>query len=244
MTDSFPTQGAASPSYVVAQPEQVALDIVGTTALFPVRRLFCVGRNYAEHAREMGHDPEREPPFFFMKPPEAVLVRSTELPYPPASSDVHHEVELVVGLKSGGFRIPVAEALDHVYGYAVGLDMTRRDLQGQAKKLQRPWEVGKAFDASAPIGPMTPAAQFADPSRGAITLDIDGERRQAGDLKDMIYSVAEVIAEISALFPLRAGDVIMTGTPSGVGPVKVGDRLAARIEGLQPLDMTVVEGLR
>lgn len=205
---------------------------------FPVRRVYCIGRNYADHAREMGHDPDREAPFFFQKNPDN-LDPSGDFPYPPRSGDVHHEVELVAAIGRGGRDIAAGDALAHVWGYAVGLDMTLRDLQGAAKKAGRPWEVGKAFDASAPVSALRPAAEIGHPARGAIALDVNGARRQAGDLADMIWSLPEIIAHLSALFELRPGDLIMTGTPAGVGAVARGDEMAANIEGVGALSVRV-----
>ncbi|EAR52754.1 fumarylacetoacetate hydrolase family protein [Oceanicola granulosus HTCC2516] len=206
---------------------------------FPVRRVYCIGRNYAAHAREMGHDPDREPPFFFQKNPDN-LDPSGTFPYPPLSSDVHHEVELLVALATGGSNIAAADALDHVWGYAVALDMTRRDLQGEAKARGRPWEIGKAFERSAPVGPLHSAATVGHPARGAITLAVSDTPRQQGDLAQMIWSVPEIIADLSAHYALAPGDVILTGTPAGVGPVAQGDRLEASIAGLGTLSVRVV----
>lgn len=225
--------------YVVDPPPRAALPVRGADDLFPVRRVYCVGRNYAEHAVEMGHDPDREPPFFFQKNPDNLLV-GADFPYPPASADVHFEFELAVALKSGGRDIPVGEALDHVYGYAPALDMTRRDLQGEAKKLGRPWEIGKAFEHSAPIGALVPASAIGHPEAGSIRFHINGERRQDGDLKQMIWKVPETIAYLSGLFMLAAGDLILTGTPAGVGPVNRGDRLHGQIENVGELELAVV----
>jgi fumarylpyruvate hydrolase len=215
------------------------LPVEGSDLAFPVRRVYCVGRNFAAHAIEMGSDPDREPPFFFQKNPDNLLV-SGEFPYPVASNDVHHEIEMVVALKKGGSDIPVETALDHVYGYGVGLDMTRRDLQGKAKDTGRPWEVGKAFEASAPCTAIVPAAKIGHPGSGAVTLDINGERRQTGDLNQMIWKVPEMISYLSGLFTLAAGDIIFAGTPSGVGPVKRGDKLVGRVTGVGTLEVRVV----
>ena len=226
-------------TYVVEPPRIPALPIQGSEDLFPVRRVYCIGRNYAAHAIEMGHDPDREPPFFFQKNPDN-LDTSGSFPYPPRSSDVHHEVELAVALASGGSNIAVDAALDHVYGYAVALDMTRRDLQGEAKKAGRPWEIGKAFEQSAPIGPLHPRATTGTISEGAIQLFVNGTERQSGNLNQMIWKVPEMISYLSEYFELAAGDVILTGTPAGVGPVEKGDRLEARIDGLQPLSICVI----
>ena len=223
---------------VIPAPPPVTLPVEGG-GRFPVGRIFCVGRNYAEHAREMGHD-GREPPFFFMKPATAVLRPGEPFPYPSGSADVHHEVELVAGLGRGGRDIAAEDALAHVWGYAVGLDMTRRDLQGAAKRAGRPWEVGKAFDASAPISALRPAAAIGHPARGAITLDVGGARRQTGDLADMSWSLPEIVAHLSALFELRAGDLVMTGTPAGVGPVERGQTMEAAIEGVGALTVRIV----
>ena len=225
--------------HVIAVPAPAVLPVAGSAALFPVRRVYCIGRNYAAHAVEMGHDPDREPPFFFQKNPDN-LDPSGEFPYPGRSADVHHEVELAVALGTGGSDIPVERAMRHVWGYAVALDMTRRDVQDEAKRLKRPWDTSKAFERSAPIGPLVPAADFGDPSRGAISLTVNGEIRQSGDLDQMIWKVPEMIAYLSTWFTLAAGDVILSGTPAGVGPVARGDRLEARIDGLPPLDVRVV----
>ena len=206
--------------------------------LFPVDRIFCIGRNYAAHAVEMGHDPDKEPPFFFMKSADCLALGGA-FPYPPKTADVHHEIELVVALGLGGTGIAVGDALGHVYGYAVGLDMTRRDLQGEAKKLGRPWEVGKSFASSAPCSPLMPAARIGHPAAGAVTLDVNGERRQDGDLSQMIWKVPEMIAILSNYFELRPGDLIMTGTPAGVGAVARGDVLHGRIEGVGELTVRV-----
>ena len=219
------------------------LDVVGDARKFQVRRVFCVARNYAAHAREMGQDPAREPPFFFTKPADAVFPvaddGSSVWPYPLASRDVHHEFELVVALGSGGIDLDLEQARCCVWAYAPGLDMTRRDLQAEAKKAGRPWDVAKAFDASAPVGPLTPVAACGWLDRGSIALEVDGEVRQRGDLADMIWSIPEVIATLSGLFELKAGDLIFTGTPEGVGAVAVGNRLVGRIGELPPLRLAV-----
>ena len=228
---------------VIQNPPRIALPIVGSTDLFPVRRVYCVGRNYAAHAREMGADPDREPPFFFMKPADALqIVGSDPTPhtYPPKTRNYHFEVEMVAALAGGGSEIPVTSALDHVYGYAIGLDMTRRDLQDEAKKMSRPWDTGKAADGSGPIGALHPASLIGHPARGAITLSVDGETRQKGDLADMIWSVAEQIAYLSGYFTLQPGDLIFTGTPSGVGPVERGQRMVAAVDGLGAITLDVV----
>lgn len=228
---------------VIPNPPRTALPIVGSPDLFPVRRVYCVGRNYAAHAREMGANPDREPPFFFMKPADALQIVGAEPaqhPYPPHTENYHFEIEMVVALGRGGRDIPVEQALDHVYGYAVGLDMTRRDLQDEAKRLSRPWEMGKAADLSAPIGPLYPAGVIGHPTAGAITLDCDGAERQRGDLSEMICSVPEQVALLSTYFELHPGDLILTGTPSGVGAVQRGQTMSARIEGVGAIALRVV----
>ncbi|MCS6878187.1 MAG: fumarylacetoacetate hydrolase family protein [Geminicoccaceae bacterium] len=225
-------------SYVIAPPPVVAVPVEGG-GLFPVRRVYCIGRNYAAHAIEMGGDPDREPPFFFQKNPDD-LDPSGRFPYPRRSSDVQHEVELAVALARGGEDIPVERALACVWGYAVAIDMTRRDLQDEAKRLRRPWEIAKAFARSAPIGPLVPASRIGHPSRGAITLSVDGALRQSGDLAQMIWKVPEIIAILSQYFTLAAGDVILTGTPAGVGPVARGQVMEAAIEGVGAIRVEVV----
>jgi fumarylpyruvate hydrolase len=231
-------QDAAS-NFVIKPPAIATLPVVGSDRLFPVHRVYCVGRNYAAHAVEMGHDPDKEPPFFFQKNPDN-LDSSGQFPYPPASSDVHHEIEMLVALKSGGKDIPLEKALDCVYGYGVALDMTRRDLQGKAKEMGRPWEVGKAFEASAPCGALVPAEKIGHPTQGAVWLDVNGARKQTGDLNQMIWKVPEMIAYLSGLFTLMPGDIILSGTPSGVGPVKRGDVLKGHVDGIGDLDVRVV----
>ncbi|BDW86632.1 fumarylacetoacetate hydrolase family protein [Roseicyclus marinus] len=218
-----------------------AVPVIPTSegADFPVRRVYCIGRNFAAHAVEMGHDPNREPPFFFQKNPNN-LDASGEFPYPPHSSDVHHEVELLVALKSGGTNISVESALDHVWGYGVCLDMTRRDLQGEAKKMGRPWEIGKAFERSGPVGPVHPVSDVGHPDQGRVSLTINGELRQDGDLNQMIWKVPEMISYLSEYFELAAGDVIMAGTPAGVNAVDRGDEMVATIEGVGTLTVKVV----
>jgi fumarylpyruvate hydrolase len=226
--------------YVISPPPVISLPVEGSDARFPVRRIYCIGRNYAEHAIEMGHDPDKEPPFFFQKNPDNLLPEGQDFPYPAKSKDVHFEIELVVALKSGGTNIPVDKALDHVFGYAVGLDMTRRDLQGEAKKLGRPWEIGKAFEHSAPCGPIVPAERVGKLTRGAVTLEVNGEMRQTGDIDQMIWKIPEMISYLSEYFALAPGDLIMSGTPAGVGAVKRGDRLRGRVEGVGELNVGVV----
>lgn len=225
--------------YAIDPPPTVALPVMGSDALFPVRRIYCVGRNYAAHAIEMGHDPNKEPPFFFQKNPDN-LVLSGEFPYPPATKDVHHEIEMAVALKKGGRDIPVDQALDCVFGYGVALDMTRRDLQGIAKDAGRPWEVGKAFEASAPCSPLVPASAIGHPRAGAVLLDVNGGRRQSGDLNQMIWKVPEIISQLSGLFTLAPGDLILTGTPAGVAAVERGDVLSGHVDGVGDLNVRVV----
>ena len=225
--------------YVFAPPPVASVPVAGG-GRFPVRRIFCVGRNYAEHAREMGSDPDREPPFFFTKPADAVLTGGADMPYPPVSNSLHHEMELVVALGAGGAAIPVAEALGHVWGYAAGLDMTRRDLQNAAKKEGKPWDMGKGFDHSAPIGEMIPAARFPDPTRGLIELKVNGVVRQVSDLSKLIWSVAETIAFLSGLVRLAPGDLIFTGTPEGVAAVVRGDLLEGVVEGVGAVRTRIV----
>lgn len=226
-------------NYVIGQPAQVSLPVRGTGARFPVRRIYCIGRNYADHAIEMGHDPNKEPPFFFQKNTENVDT-SGQFPYPPQTNDVHHEMEMVVALKSGGANISEADALQHVFGYGLGLDMTRRDLQAEAKKLGRPWEVGKAFERSAPMSELVPASESGHLDSGRIALKINGQERQVGDLNQMIWKVPEMIAYLSRFYDIAAGDLIMSGTPAGVGPVVRGDVMVGEIEGLGSLTVTVV----
>ncbi len=218
-------------NYVITPPAQASIPVAGGGA-FPVRRVYCVGRNYAAHAREMGHDPDREAPFFFCKPADALLTGDADMPYPPMTSDLHHEMELVVALKSGGSNIAEADAMSHVWGYAAGLDMTRRDLQGEAKKLGRPWDMGKGFDHSAPIGLLVPASALPDPGHGKIELKVNGTVRQSSDLSFLIWSVAETIAYLSRLVTLEAGDLIFTGTPEGVAACVKGDVLEGMVEGV------------
>jgi fumarylpyruvate hydrolase len=225
--------------YVIAAPPLTALSVAGDERRFPVRRVFCVGRNYAGHAREMGHDPDREPPFFFTKPADAVVPGGGRIPYPSATRDLHHEVELVVALGKGGVAIAEAQALDHVFGYAVGIDLTRRDLQSEAKEQRRPWDMAKAFDCSAPISALRPVAQIGHPEANPIRLAVNGEVRQASTLAHHIWSVAETIAYLSGLVELAPGDLIFMGTPEGVGAVVRGDRLEASIEGVGDLEVTI-----
>jgi fumarylpyruvate hydrolase len=226
--------------YVIPAPPIPSLAVEGARGRFPVHRIYCVGRNYAEHAREMGHDPDREPPFFFMKPADALVTDGGDFTYPAGSVDVHHELELVVALARGGAGIGEARALDHVYGYAVGLDMTRRDLQAEAKKMGRPWDTGKGFDGSAPCTAIRPVAEIGHPTKGAVWLEVNGAPRQRGDLAQLIWKIPEMLAYLSTLFTLAPGDLIFTGTPAGVGPVERGDLLRGGVEGVGTLTVRVV----
>ncbi|KQY42519.1 MULTISPECIES: fumarylacetoacetate hydrolase family protein [Rhizobium/Agrobacterium group] len=224
----------------VFTPEPVpTMPVAGTDALFPVHRIYCVGRNFADHAVEMGHDPNKEPPFFFQKNPDTLVPPGRDFPYPSESKDVHHEIELIVALHKGGTDIAVENALDHVFGYGVGLDMTRRDLQGEAKKAGRPWETGKAFEASAPCSVLHPVSKVGHPAAGAIWLKVNGELRQNGDLNQMLWKVPEMIAYLSRLFELKAGDLIFAGTPAGVGAVVSGDVMAGHVDGVDAITVKV-----
>jgi fumarylpyruvate hydrolase len=214
------------------------LPVAESNQVFPVGRIYCVGRNYAEHAREMGHDPEREPPFFFMKPADAIVPSGATIPYPQVTKDLHHEIEMIVAIGKDGADISVDRALEHVFGYGVGLDMTRRDIQGEAKKMGRPWEMGKAFDNSAPCTALKTAAMIGHPAKGEIWLKVNGKVTQKGDLSELIWNVPETIAYLSRLVTLRSGDIIMSGTPAGVGPVKAGDRLEGHVDGVGDLKVT------
>ena len=227
------------PKFAIETPPVVALPIAGSDALFPVRRVYCIGRNYAAHAIEMGHDPDREAPFFFQKNPNN-LDPSGAFPYPPNSNDVHYEVEMAVMLKSGGTDIALDDALGHVFGYALALDMTRRDLQTLQKKAGRPWEIGKAFERSAPVGPVHPVSNIGHLDAGAIALKVNGELKQQGDLNQMIWKVPEMIAYLSEYFELAAGDVILSGTPAGVGPIARGDVMDVAIDGLGQMTVETV----
>ena len=222
-------------SHAIAFRPTPTLPVAESNQTFPVGRIYCVGRNYAEHAREMGHDPEREPPFFFMKPADAIAPNGATLPFPQVTRDLHHEIEMVVAIGKDGADVPVEKALDLVFGYGVGLDMTRRDLQNEAKKMGRPWEMGKAFDNSAPCTALRPVALAGHPAKGAIWLKVNGNVVQKGDLSEMIWNVPEMISYLSRLITLRAGDLIMSGTPAGVGPVRPGDRLEGHVDGVGDL---------
>lgn len=225
--------------YVFAPPPRPAVAIRGSAALFPVRRIFCVGRNYAAHTREMGGDPTREAPFYFTKPADAVVPSGATTPYPPGTDNYHHEMELVIALGADAFRMAPERALETVWGYACGLDMTRRDLQLAARDRGRPWDFGKAFDNSAVISEIVPRSQVATAARGAITLSVNGAVRQRADLADMIWSVPEIVSHLSHYYRLKAGDLIYTGTPEGVGAVVPGDRLDGAIEGIGTISLIV-----
>jgi fumarylpyruvate hydrolase len=224
--------------YVIAPPAAPSLPVAGTNKLFPVRRIWCVGRNYLEHIREMGND-EREPPFFFAKPSDALVRDGSTIPYPPLTKDFHFEVELVVALKSGGRNIPVGKTLDCIYGYGVGIDLTRRDLQIASRNIKQPWEIGKFFDNSAPCGALRPATEIGHSAKGKITLKTNGKPRQEGDLSQMIWNVPEIISKLSEMVELAAGDIIFTGTPSGVGPVVEGDKMECEVEGVGTLTISI-----
>ena len=225
--------------YVIQPPPQPSIAVAGTTARFPVRRIFCVGRNYAAHAREMGKDPDREPPFFFTKPGDAVVDSGATIPYPTLTRNLHHEIELVLAMDRAGADITEEEVYDHLWGAGVGIDLTRRDLQQEAKELGRPWDFGKAFDHSAPMGPLTPMQAVPSLEKGHIRLEVNGETRQQGDLSDLIWSVREHVSILSRAFALAPGDLIMTGTPAGVGPVVPGDVLTGGVDGLQDIRITI-----
>jgi fumarylpyruvate hydrolase len=229
---------SSSASTVIPAPVQPALPVAGTSQSFPVRRIWCVGRNYLEHIREMGND-ERQPPFFFAKHADMIVQDGATIPYPSLTKDFQHEVELVVALKSGGANIATDKALDHVYGYAVGIDLTRRDLQMASRKKEQPWEIGKSFDASAPCGALHPASAIGHPAKGRIWLSVNGTQKQNGDLSEMIWNVAEIIAKLSQQVALGAGDIIMTGTPAGVGPLQSGDKIECGIDGIGTLKVAI-----
>jgi len=225
-------------SFVIPPPPQAAIAVAGESKAFPVRRIWCVGRNYLEHIREMGND-ERAPPFFFAKHPDMLEADGAMIPYPPLTKDLHHEVELIVAMKSGGLNIPTDKALDHVWGYCVGIDLTRRDLQLAARKKERPWEVGKSFDHSAPCGALQPASKIGHPSKGKIWLSVNGTERQKGDLTELIWSVPEIIWQLSQQVSLGAGDIIMTGTPAGVAALSPGDKIECGVAGVGTLKVTI-----
>ena len=228
----------SAPRYVISAPAQPAIAIAGSSELFPVRRIWCVGRNYEEHIREMGHD-VRDPPFFFAKPADAIVPDGSTVPYPPLTKDLHHEVELIVAMKSGGLNIPTEKALDHVYGYAVGIDLTRRDLQIASRKKERPWEVGKSFDYSAPCSAIQPASKIGHPAKGKIWLTVNGKETQKGDLTELIWNVPEIIWQLSQQVKLAAGDIIMTGTPAGVSQLQPGDKIECGVDGVGTLKVNI-----
>ncbi|WP_299752049.1 fumarylacetoacetate hydrolase family protein [uncultured Tateyamaria sp.] len=221
----------------LSQPASVA--VAGSEDRFPIRRIFCVGRNYAAHAREMGKDPDREPPFFFTKPADAVVDSPCTIPYPPLTADLHHEIELVIAIGTGGANIPADAVMDHVWGAGVGIDMTRRDLQAEAKKMGRPWDWAKAFDFSAPMSPLVPLQNVPSLTAGRIWLAVNGEVRQDADIADLIWPVREHVAYLSQAVTLAPGDLIMTGTPAGVGAVKTGDVMTGGVEGIAEIEVTV-----
>jgi fumarylpyruvate hydrolase len=225
-------------TYVIPPAPQAVVKVAGSDKLFPVRRIWCVGRNYLEHIKEMGQD-EREPPFFFAKPADAIVHDGGTVPYPPLTNDLHHEVEMVVALKSGGRNIAKDKALDCVWGYGVGIDLTRRDLQIASRNIKRPWEIGKAFDGSAPCGPLQPASKIGHPSKGRIWLKVNGEVKQDGDLAQMIWNVPEIIWKLSEMVELAAGDIIMTGTPAGVSALQPGYKLECEVEGVGKVAVTI-----
>ncbi|XUM22158.1 fumarylacetoacetate hydrolase family protein [Bradyrhizobium oligotrophicum S58] len=227
-----------SATTVIPALPQPSLPVVGEAGVFPVRRIWCVGRNYLEHIREMGND-ERDPPFFFAKHADMLEPDGAVIPYPPLTQDMHHEVELVVAMKSGGLNIPTDKALDHVYGYAVGIDLTRRDLQLASRKMQRPWEVGKSFDHSAPCSAVVPASKIGHPAKGKIWLSVNGTERQTGDLSELIWNVPEIIWKLSQQVELAAGDIIMTGTPAGVAAIVPGDTIECGVDGVGTLKVSI-----
>lgn len=226
-------------TYVFPPAPQAAVPVRGSSQRYAVSRIFCVGRNYADHAREMGGEVDREAPFYFTKSPAHLTLTGATIPYPPGTADFHHEMEFVVALGAEGFRVAADKAMDLVFGYAAGLDMTRRDLQAAAKDKRRPWDTGKDFENAAILAPLTRAAEFGLPGPQAITLLLNGEPVQRSHLSEMVWSVPEIIAHLSTLYHLRPGDLIYTGTPAGVGPVRPGDRLHGEIDGVAPIDLTI-----
>ncbi|MFA9421667.1 MAG: fumarylacetoacetate hydrolase family protein [Gammaproteobacteria bacterium] len=226
-------------NFVIPAPPIASVEVAGSDNRFPVRRIYCIGRNYLAHRKEMGHD-DRKPPFYFQKPADALLASGGEFPYPPQTESVHFEIELVVAIATGGFDIPVEDALDHVYGYGLGIDMTRRDLQSQAKKDGRPWDSAKGFDHSAPISAIRPVSEIGHPDSGRIWLAVNGEVRQDSDLNLQIWNVQEGISHLSKLYEVAPGDLIYTGTPDGVGPIQVGDQIKAGIDGIGELEIKVI----
>jgi fumarylpyruvate hydrolase len=230
------------PDYVVSPPSLPSIEVDESSMRFPIRRVFCVGRNYAEHAREMGADPTREPPFFFTKPSDAIVPASGTIPYPPLTSDLHHEVELVVAIGRSGRAVRASDALSYVWGYGAGVDLTRRDLQSEAKKLSRPWDCAKGFDASGPVTALQPVSAIGHPHRGRIWLAVNGQQRQEGDLAQMIWPVADVVSYVSNAVEIRAGDLIFTGTPAGVGALRPGDRVTGGVDGVASFEFVVGDG--
>jgi len=227
-------------TFVIPPSTQPTVEVMGTDDRYPVHRIYCVGRNYAAHAREMGMDPEREPPFFFSKPADAVVANGTPVPYPPRTANLHHEIELVIAIGTGGRDIPLANALAHVFGYAVGNDLTRRDLQFAAREQGRPWDVSKGFDASAPVSAIRPASEMGHPEGAAIWLEVNGQKRQSSDVAKLIWNVNETIEHLSKFYALAPGDLIFTGTPEGAGAVKPGDLMSGGIAGIGTLQVRVV----
>jgi fumarylpyruvate hydrolase len=225
-------------SYVIPAHTMPSLPVAGDSKSFPVRRIWCVGRNYLEHIREMGND-ERQPPFFFAKHADMIVGEGASIPYPSLTKDFQHEVEMVVALKSGGANIDPKDALGHVYGYGVGIDLTRRDLQMASRKKEQPWEIGKSFDASAPCGALRPASEIGHPAKGRIWLNVNGTEKQKGDLSELIWNVAEIIAKLSLQVTLGAGDIILTGTPAGVAALKSGDKIECGIDGIGTLKVSI-----
>ncbi len=226
-------------SYVFDPPRPPSVAVVGSAARFPVRRIFCVGRNYADHVREMGNDPKSEPPIFFAKPADAVVESGAIIPYASNTSNLHHEVELVLAIGKGGAEISEDAALEHIWGYGVGVDLTRRDRQAEAKQAGAPWDIAKGFDNSAPLGALTPAGVSGHPRHGRLWLSVNGGVRQDADLSDMIWRPAEIVAHLSCSFELKPGDLIFTGTPAGVGKLELGDAVTCAVEGLAPLEFTI-----
>src|SRR6202051_2534218 len=224
--------------YVIPPAPQAAIAVAGSKQIFPVRRIWCVGRNYIEHTREGGED-ERAPPFFFAKPADAIVADGGTVPYPSLTKDMHHEGELVVAPKSGGRNIKTEHALDCIYGYGAGIDLTRRDLQIASRDIKRPWEIGKAFDHSEPCGALKPASAIGHPAKGRIVLKVNGKVRQDGDLNQMIWNVPEIISKLSEMVELAAGDIIMAGTPSGVAATVAGDKIECEVEGVGTLNVTI-----
>ncbi|MER9135167.1 fumarylacetoacetate hydrolase family protein [Mesorhizobium sp. M0830] len=224
--------------FVLPSPAIPSVAVAGSLERFAVRRIFCVGRNYAAHARELGND-ERDPPFFFTKPADAVVDSGADIPYPPLTANLHHEIELVAAIGKAGFRIPRDKALDHIWGYGVGIDLTRRDLQDEAKKTARPWDWAKAFDRSAPCGPLVPAQISGHPQKGRIWLAVNGQVRQDADLAELIWPISDIVSICSEAMELQPGDLIFTGTPAGVGAVRAGDTMTGGVEGVGTIEVTI-----